>query len=148
MQLTGREQPHQALGVAAIGLYPIARPARNQPRRADQTVNADRDQLAREHEPRRPGLIGRTHRPRQGRRERSDILAAPRQPLHPQLTRLAIQRRSHNAADVHIKGRPGLSLRHVGTPMIAVGAQANSWTLNPRTSCAGADPHTHRTGPP
>jgi transposase len=25
--------------------------------------------------------------------------------------------------------------------MIAVGAQANSWTLNPRTSYAGADPH-------
>src|SRR5215217_1147994 len=42
---------------------------------------------------------------------------------------------------MHIKGRPGLSLRHVGTPMIAVGAQANSWTLNPRISCAGADPH-------
>ena len=124
MQLTGRQQPDQARGVAAVGLDAITRPARNQPWRTHQTVNADRLQPAREHEPRRPGLIGRAHRPRQTRRERRDILAATRQTLHPQLARLAIQRRSEHAADVHIKGRPGLSLRHVGTPMIAVGAQA------------------------
>ena len=42
MQLTRGQQPHQALGVAAIGLDAIARPARNQPRRADQTVDAYR----------------------------------------------------------------------------------------------------------
>ena len=40
MQLTGGEQPHQPLGVATIGLDAIARPARDQPRRADQTVHA------------------------------------------------------------------------------------------------------------
>jgi hypothetical protein len=46
---------------------------------------------------------------------------------------------------MHIECHPGLSLSHVGTPMIAVGAQANPEPLNPRTSCAGADPH-NRTG--
>jgi hypothetical protein len=125
VQFAGGEQPDQALGVAAIGLHAITRPARNQPRRAHQTVNTDRLKLAREHEPGRPSLIGCAHQPRQSGRERRDVLAAPRQPLHPQLPRVAIQRRGHNATDVHIKGRPGLSLRHVGTPMIAVRAQAS-----------------------
>ena len=141
MQLPRRQQPHQPLGVTPIGLDPITRRPRNQPRRADQTIDTDRLQPAREHEPGRPGLIGRAHRTRQPRRERRHLLAASRQPPHPQLARIAIQHRGHHTAHVHIKGRPGLSLRHVGTPMIAVGAQANSRTLNPRTSCAGADPH-------
>src|SRR4029453_15281500 len=43
----------------------------------------------------------------------------------PKLTRVAVQHRRHDAADVHIEGHPGLSLSHVGTPMIAVGAHAN-----------------------
>ena len=54
-------------------------------------------------------LIRRTHRPGQGSRERDHRLAASRQPLHPQLTRAAIQRRRDHPADANIEGRPGLS---------------------------------------
>ena len=143
MQLTRGQQPHQALGVTAIGLDAITRPARDQPRRTHHTLDPGRRQPPRQHKTRRPGLIGRPHRARQLPRELRDVVAATRQPPHPQLTRIALQDRGHHATDVHIKRRPGLSLRHVGTPMIAVGAQANSWTLNPRTSCAGADPHIY-----
>jgi hypothetical protein len=38
MQLAGHQQPNQPLGVALIGLDPIARATRDQPRRAHQTV--------------------------------------------------------------------------------------------------------------
>src|SRR5215216_5965274 len=37
---------------------------------------------------------------------------------------------------MHIKGRPRPNLRHVGTPMIAVPAEAQSSTVNPRASHA------------
>ncbi len=48
VQFAGRQQPDQPLGVAAIGLDAITRPARNQAGRTDQTVDTDRFQLARE----------------------------------------------------------------------------------------------------
>ena len=61
--------------------------------RGTHAIDPGRRQAPRQHEPGRPRLIGRTHRPRQPGRERGHLLAAPRQPLHSQLTRVAIQRR-------------------------------------------------------
>jgi hypothetical protein len=40
---------------------------------------------------------------------------------------------------VNIQTHPRPNLRHVGTPMIAVLAEAISSATNPRISCAGAD---------
>jgi hypothetical protein len=74
-KLTGHQQPDQALGIAAIGLHAIRRPPRDQPRRAHHTLHPHRPQLARQHEPRRPRLIRRAHRPRQRARERRHLVA-------------------------------------------------------------------------
>jgi len=144
MQLPGRQQPHQALGIATVGLDAVTGPARDQPRRADHAIDPGRRQAPRQHEPGRARLIGRADRPRQRGRKRSHILTATRQPLHPQLPRIAIQRRRDHTADVHIKRRPRLSLHHVGTPMIAVGAQA---TPGPSTRASHARVPT-LTSPP
>ena len=144
VQLAGRQQPHQPLGVAAIGLDAIARrragstPARRpDSRRPPPPARARaRTRSAPPHRSRAPAPATppRTPRPR----------SCARQPPHPQLARIAIQHRGDHAADVHIEGRPGLSLRHVGTPMIAVGAQA---TPGPSTRASHARVPT-LTSPP
>jgi hypothetical protein len=76
VQLTGRQQPHETLSIATIGLDPITRPPRDQPRRAHQTAHTNRPQPARQHELARPRLIRRHHRPRQPGHERHDVVTS------------------------------------------------------------------------
>ena len=145
MQLAGGQQPHQPLGVAPIGLDAIASaragstPARTPgtPRPPPPACARARTRSARPHRSRAPAPAAPPRTP--------PPLAAARQPLHPQLARIALQHRGDHAADMHIEGRPGLSLRHVGTPMIAVRAQA---TPGPQTraSHARVPTLTPRTG--
>jgi hypothetical protein len=135
VQLARDQQPHQPLGVALVGLDAIARSARHQPRRAHQTLDPCRRQPSRERKPCGPRLIGRAHRTRQARHERRHLLTATGQPPPPQLAGLTLHHRGHRSRHVHIEPDPGLSLRHVGTPMIAVRAQA---TPEPQTRAAHA----------
>jgi hypothetical protein len=54
LKLTGHQQSHQSLGIAAIDLHPIRRAARDQPRRAHQTLDPRRLHPSDQHEPGRP----------------------------------------------------------------------------------------------
>lgn len=69
--------------------------------------NRDTMQLCVPAQPCRPRLIARPYRTRQSGGERHHLLTAARQPLHRQLPRIPIQRRSEYAADMHIKRRTG-----------------------------------------
>jgi capsid protein len=64
VQLAGEQQPHQVLGVAAVGLDALARRARDLAGRRDHALHAAALELAREAVTGRSGLIGRPHRPR------------------------------------------------------------------------------------
>jgi hypothetical protein len=107
-----RVQPDQVLGVAAVGLDPLPGRARDLARRRHHALHAAPGKLARQPVARRPGLIGRAHRPRQpgaqpGRR--ADVAADPK-PLH--LARLGIEHRRHDLGGVHIQTDEASSLRH------------------------------------
>jgi len=124
MQLAGSQQPDQSFGVALIGLDPIARPARHQTRRADHAAHTGPRQSPRERKAGRPDLIGHPHRPFKPGDERGDLVGPARQPPTPKLSGLPVKHRRDGPPDMDIQPNPGLSLRHVGTPMIAVRAQA------------------------
>ena len=81
--LPGQQQPHQMLGVTAIGLHPIPRRARDLRRRRDHALHPALRELAREPVPGRAGLIRDPHRPRQPGAEprRLADLAAHRETL-------------------------------------------------------------------
>jgi len=130
----------QQLSITTIGLDPIRRSARDQPRRAHDALGARSGQLAREHEPGRPGFIGRAHRPGQLGRERHDLITDARQPPHPLLAGFAVEHSCDHPTHVHAKGHPAPNLRQSArSPPRAI-----SSTANPRSSCADADTHTSR----
>jgi hypothetical protein len=54
---------------------------------------------------------------------------------------VAVHRRRDDARSMNIKPRPAANLCHVGTLMIAVGAQANPGPSTRARLCAGADLH-------
>jgi hypothetical protein len=116
VQLAGDQQPHQALGVALIGLDAIARPARNTSRRAHHDLDSCGLEAPSQREPRGPGFICRPHRTRQARRERRHFVAAARKPLAANFAGPEIQDSSHRPRHVHIERDPGLSLHRSAPP--------------------------------
>jgi len=106
-QLARHQQPHQKLGVTAIGLYPVLRRPRDLPQRRHQATDTGRLEPTREPEPRRPRLIAHPHRACQPRAELHHPPRRARQPLHPQLARLAIHDRRDHPRRVHTQTRPG-----------------------------------------
>ena len=84
VQPADHQQPHQPLGVAAVGLDPIrSRAARSCPAPRPHTRTPSGLQRPREPEPGRARLIGHPHRPRQTRRRtRTTSAVAPGRPPH------------------------------------------------------------------
>jgi hypothetical protein len=124
MQSIDHQQPHEALGIALVGLHPVLRGALDLARRRDHTPHAGFLQRPREREPRRAGLIGHARRARQTSAELHHLARPARQPPRAHLTRLPVDRHRDDLRRVHIQTSPTANLCHVGTPMIAVGAQA------------------------
>lgn len=124
VQPVDHQQPHQSLGVASVGLDAILRRALDLARRRHHAPDPRVLQPPRQREPGGPGLIGHSRRPRQPGAERDELAGLPRQPPNAELPRLAIDRRRQDLRCVHVEPRPAANLCHVGTPMIAVGAQA------------------------
>ena len=113
-------------------------------RRRDHALHAGSCQRARERVPGRSGLIGHLRRARQRRAERrrprSSVPASRR-------TRISPDSRSSDRRDarsrVHIKTSPTANLCHVGTPMIAVAAEATILDPQPAHLMRGCRP-SHR----
>jgi hypothetical protein len=124
VQPADHQQPQQALGVAPIGLDPIARRPRDLSRRRDETPDAGRLERPRKPEARRPGLIGHPRRARKPGAELHHRARVARQPAHDQFAALAVHRRGEHLRRAHVEPGPTANLCYVGTPMIAVGAQA------------------------
>ena len=112
VQLARQQQAHQEFGVAAVGLDPLARRARDLARRRHHALHAAARELAREPVPGRPGLIRSADRPRQPRAQprRLGDIAADLKP--PQLPDLGIEHRRHDLGGVHVQTDEGSSLRH------------------------------------
>ena len=73
VQLAGRQQAGQALGVALVRLDPITRRPGDLPGGDDPDVDAARGASPGEPETSRPGLVDRADRPRQRREELHDL---------------------------------------------------------------------------
>ena len=142
VQGADHQQPHQSLGVAAVGLDPVLSRALDLARGGYRAADSPRRQCSRQPEAGRSRLIGDPHRRRQPGAELRHLLGLPTHPLHRQLSRLRVGDRRDDLRRVNIETHPRPNLRHVGTPMIAVLAGAVSPATNPRISCAGADLHT------
>src|SRR3954467_5329374 len=137
VQFARDQKPRQALGVAPVGLDAIRRPTRDHARRADQTTDPGGLESAREREAGRPGLIRRADRTRQPRHELRHVRrAAPPPPTPPpppappdsRRRRSSPEAPSMTAATVPLTCTSNatnvLACAMVGTPMIAVRAQA------------------------
>ena len=143
VQLTRHQQPHQQLGVAAIGLHPILGRTRDLARRGDQTLDTGRPEPPRQPKAGRPRLERHPHRPRQARRRTpttSPVL--PSQPLRAQLARPRVNDRGDHLRRVHIETDKRPSLTHGRHPHDC-GQRRGPFldAINPRSSCAGADRH-------
>jgi hypothetical protein len=112
VQLAGRQQAHEMLGVAAIGLDAIAGRARDLARRRDDTFDLTSRELARQPVTGRPRLIRGAHRPRKtgAQPRRLDDIAAQPEVLH--LTGLGIEHRRDDLRGVHVQTDEASSLRH------------------------------------
>jgi hypothetical protein len=93
VQLPRDQQSHQTLSIPLVGLHAIRRTARDQPRRAHQTIHPRRLQPPRQRKPRRPRLIRRPHRTIQPRDKRRDLPSTAREPLPAKLPRLPVDDR-------------------------------------------------------
>ena len=124
VQAADHQQAHQPLGVAAVGLDPVLGRALDLARGRDRAVDAPRCQRPGQPEAGRAGLIGDPHRRRQRGAEFRHLLGRTAHPLHPQLRGLGVGDRRDHLRRVNIQTHPRPNLRHVGTPMIAVLAEA------------------------
>ena len=135
VQLARQQQPHQMLGVAAIGLHAIPARPRDLARRRDHTLHATLDQLARQPIPGWAGLIRHPHRPRQTRAEpgRPRGLAVHRERL--QLPGLGVQ----TAATIFVActSRP--------TRVLAFAMAGSSYAVVGRRAGAAARQEPHPT---
>jgi hypothetical protein len=140
VQLAGQQQPHEVLGVAAVGLDPLAGRARDLARRRHHALNAAALKFAREPVAGRAGLIGGAHRPRQTGAQRGRLTDVSRQAEPLQLARLGIEHRRHDLGGVHVQADERSSLRHGWLLLFDCGP--------PRGGSRAAQlPHDRRGGP-
>ncbi len=143
VQTVDHQQPHESLRVTTVGLHPILRWTLDLPRCRDHAVDSCTLERPGERETRRTRLVGDPRRAGQPSAELHHRTRSARQPPRAQLTRLAVDRHRQHLRRVHIQPSPTANLCH-GRHLHDCGRRpGHSWTLNPRTSCAGADPHTN-----
>ena len=139
VQLADHQQPHQPLGVAPVGLDPVLRgrarscPAprpRTRPRAPAARARA-RTRSARPHRPPAPAPAARRRTPP----PRSSTPAA----AAAQLPRLAVDRRRDASSPRARQSRPSCEPVPCRHPHDCGRRRGHSSTVNPRTSCAGAD---------
>ena len=112
-QLAGREQPHEALGVTAVGLDPIPRCAGNRSRCCDPQVETALARRSRQPEARRAGLIDRAHRSFEALEELKHHRARrATQPLDQQLAADRIEDRRDRLGLMDVEPYEGHTLRH------------------------------------
>jgi hypothetical protein len=124
VQTVDHQQAQQPLRVTLIGLHTVRRRALDLARRRDHALHTNGLQRPRDREPRRAGLVCDACRPGQRGTERHDVARRARQPSHPKFARLTIHARGNHHRRMNVQPDPAANLCHVGTPMIAVGAQA------------------------
>ncbi len=125
MQLAGQHQPDQQLGVAAVGPDTITGRPGDLARRCDDALHAASMQLAREPVPRRPGLVGRTHRARQPGAQPGRLHHVTGQREEPQLPGRGIEHRRHDLGGVHVQtDETSLAFVRAGFSYAIVGRRA------------------------
>jgi hypothetical protein len=102
-QLAGCHQPRQPLGIATVGLDPIAGSARDQTGRRDTHLDATLGGRTSQPKARRPRLIDRHQRPTKSLQIAQHAKRRTPQPPPNQLTRLAINHRGMRLHRVHIE---------------------------------------------
>jgi hypothetical protein len=112
VQPANHQQPHQALGVAAVGLDAILRRPLDLPGRRDHAPDARDSKPPSESEPGQTGLIGHLRRARQPGAERHHLRRLTRQPVRAQLPGLAIDRHRDHLRGMHIQTSPTANLGH------------------------------------
>jgi hypothetical protein len=85
MQAADHQQPHEPLGIAAVGLDPVLGRALDLSRGRHRAFDTPRRQLPSQPEARWPCLIGDPHGRRQPGAELRNLLGTPAHPLHRQL---------------------------------------------------------------
>ena len=81
LQQPAREQPRQLARIARVGLDPIARPLRHQPRRDHRAVDPPLNQVPVETEAGRPGLVPAAHPRPAPQQPRDRLLVVGQRPL-------------------------------------------------------------------
>jgi hypothetical protein len=112
VQLARQQQPHQVLGVAAVGLDALPRRTRDLARRRDHALHAAPPKLARQAVAGRARLIDRAHRPRQPSAQPGRLADVTADPEELQLTGLGIEHRRDDLGRVHVQTDEASSLRH------------------------------------
>src|SRR3954451_23843874 len=151
VQLAGPQQPRQVLGVAAVGLDPVARRPRDLARRAHHTADAALLERARQPIARRARLIRHPHRPREPRAQAHRLAHITGQPERAHLTGLDVEHRRHDLRGVHVETDQGPSLHHGRLLLCGCGRRARtSRAAQPPTIAWGTGPtyRTGRTSPP
>jgi hypothetical protein len=124
MKAADHQQADQPFGVATVGLHPIGGGALDLARRRDDAGDPALLERPGQAEAGRTRLVGDPHRRRQSGAEVGHLLGRPAQLPHRQLAGLRVRDRRHDLHGVNIQTNPRPNLRHVGTPMIAVLAEA------------------------
>jgi hypothetical protein len=112
-KLTGGEEPHQPLGVAPVGLHPVARCSRDGPRRHNTNIQPALLGYPREHKPRWARLVHRGHRTIELLQERRHYsLRLATQALDAQLAGAGLQNSGDRLGLVNVEPDKGHTLRH------------------------------------
>ena len=138
VQAADHQQPHQPLGVAAVGIDPILGGALDLARGGHRALNAPRRKCPRQPEAGRAGLIGDPHWCRQSGAELRHLLGHSTHSLHRQLARLRVGDRRDDLRRVNIETHPRPTCA-MSTPHDCGPRRGHSSATNPRISCAGAD---------
>jgi hypothetical protein len=126
VQTVDHQQPHQPLGVAAVGLDAVLGGPLDLPGRRNDAVDPVRRQRPRQREPGRAGLIGDTGGSRQAAAERRHLARPADQTTHAQLTRRRIDNTSDRRRRVHVQTDPSANLGHGRFLLLDCGRRAST----------------------